>query len=151
MATEWSLGYDYLGEAQTVPSVDESIIERTLRRLEQPETAVCGLTHESHQFMVCHGGPDKFIVKCVRAIAPGVHGAPGSVPKGIFLLGRKNDTNNRVLQVRWRTKPVVLVDVRAYSVLSLSEAITIFSTFFTSLTVHQDFTTIPKPLNGYLT
>jgi hypothetical protein len=55
------------------------------------------------------------------------------------------------VQVRWKTNPVVLVDVRAYSVLTLLEVITIFNTFFTSTVVHQDFTTIPKPLNGYLT
>jgi len=150
MAAEWSLVYDFLGEVQAVSSVYEPSIERTLNRLNGAETSVCQITHESHQFMVCRGGSDKFIV-VYAGIPPGFHWSPGFVPARIFLLGRKNDTDSRVLQVRWKTNPVVFVDVRAYSVLTLSEVITIFNTFFTSTVVHQDFTTIPKPLNGYLT
>jgi hypothetical protein len=147
----WSLIYDRLGNVQEVPFIDASIIGRTLRRLEQTETCVCQLRHGLYQSVVCRGGPDKFIVECLRVIIPGLHGSLGSMPGGISLLGRKNDTYNRVLRVRWKSKPVVFVDVRAHSVLSLAEVVTVFETYFTSMVIHQDFTTIPKPMNGYLT
>ena len=135
---------------QAVSSLDGSSIERTLQRLNGVETSSCQLTHDSRQFLICHGGPDDFIV-LYAGIPPGFHWSPGFVPARLFILGRKNDTDSRVLQVRWKTNPVMFVDVRAHSVLSLPEAITIFKTFLTSRAVHQDFTTIPKPLNGYLT
>jgi hypothetical protein len=150
MAAEWSLVYDCLGEEQAVPFVDETSIDRTLRQLDGVETSWCQLANELYPNMVCRGGPDKFVVQ-YAGIPPGCHRSPGCARVQIFLLGRKNDTDSRVVRVRWKTKPVVFVDVRAHVVLTLSEAITVFNTFFTTTTVHQASSTIPKPLNGYLT
>lgn len=168
MTAEWSLTYDDHGRNQEVPSVDEAAIERVVRRLDGVETCGCGLTNFSqHNWITCRGGPDRFIVEYL-GVPPGYHCPPGFVPGGVFLLGRKNDANRDVVQVRWKTvvfsdapngrmmegrwKPdrSVLVDVRADSVLTLPEVITIFITFFKNATVHPDFTTIPKPPNGYL-
>jgi hypothetical protein len=90
MAAEWSLGYGFLGEGRAVSPVDEPSIERTLNRLNGAETSVCQITHESHQFMVCHGGPDKFIV-VYAGIPPGFHWSPGFVPAKIFRSGSRGD------------------------------------------------------------
>jgi hypothetical protein len=152
MTLEWSLTYDYLGAEQAEQSVDdESSLELILHRLDGVEALRCQLTNWTDgNYMLCRGGPDEFVV-VYAGVPPGFHWSPGFVRERIFILGRKNDANSHILRVRWQANPVVFVDVRAHSVLTLPEVITIFKTFFTTVTVHKDFATILKPSNGYVT
>ena len=59
------------------------------------------------QFMVCRGGPDKFIVECIQVDCTWTSLVTGSgAERDFFSRWEKNDTDNRVLQVRWKEAPI---------------------------------------------
>ena len=150
MTEVWSLSYQRFGELQAVSPVGERTIEETLGRLDGAATSFCGLTNvPDHCWLVCRGDPDRHIIEYVSGPLANV-GYTGTVGSRIFFLARKTPPDRRAVRIRWQSNPDVFVDARADSVLSLREATAIFTTFFNSKTIHQDFTTIPKPLNGYL-
>ncbi|NQU22371.1 MAG: hypothetical protein HQ567_13915 [Candidatus Nealsonbacteria bacterium] len=150
MAEVWLLDYQRFNEMNSVSPVDACTIERTLGRLDGAETFCCGLTNVTdHSWLACRGDPDNYIIEYVSGPLENVSN-PETVGCCIFFLARKSPPDRRALRIRWQSNPDVFVDVRADSVLNLREAIAIFTTFFNSKTVHQDFTTVPKPLNGYL-
>jgi hypothetical protein len=150
MTEKWSLDYERLGDMNTVWPVDKQAIEHTLQRLDGTEISRCGLTNETDRcWLACRGSADKHLIEyvssprtCFRHI--------GAVRSRIFFLARKKPVDRRAMRIPWKSHPDVFVDVRADAVLELSEAIAIFTTFFETKGIHQDFTTIPKPLNGYL-
>jgi hypothetical protein len=150
MTAEWSLDYECLDELHAVPSVDEHTIEQTLKRLDGQEIFYCGLTNVADRcWLTCRGDTDHHIVEYVAPpLADSSHS--GLVAPRIFLLARKDPVDRHALRVRWKSNPEVFVDVRADSVLNISEVVVIFTTFFRYNAIHQDFTTIPKPQNGYL-
>ena len=146
----WSLDYRKLGQVQSVSPVDERMIEETLRRLDGTETFACGIGNLRHRcWLTCRGVPDSRLIEYWPE--PPNFTYSGKRGSGIFILSRKHPPDHHPVRIRWQSNPDVFVDVRADSVLSLCETISIFTTFFRSRVIHQDFTTIPKPLNGYVT
>lgn len=151
MTEVWSLDIQGLTDMTSVSPVDERSIEQALRRLDGRETFSCGLTNlTTHSWLVCRGDSDHHLIEYVPR--PLAHAScTGTVGSCIFFLARKISPDRHAVRLRWQSTPEVLVDVRADAVLSLHEATVIFTTFFKSQTIHQDFTTVPKPANGYLT
>ena len=150
MTGQWSLDYERLDELIAVRPVDEQAIEQTLQRIDWTEVTRCGLTNVAHHcWLICRGDRDKHLVEYVSS--PLTHyGDTGIVASRIFILARKKPSDCRALRIRWHSHPDVPVDVRADSVLQLSEVLAIFTTFFRTNRIHHDFATIPKFPNGYL-
>lgn len=151
MTEVWSLDYPGVGGITSVSPVDERSIEQTSGRLDRAEVLSCGLTDvTAHSWLTCRGDSGNHIIEYVSGPLAYASVA-GIVGCRIFFLARKSPPDHRALRIRWQTNPEVFVDARADAVLNLREAAVLFTTFFNSKTIHQDYTTIPKPANGYLT
>lgn len=151
MTEAWSLDYQGLRGVNTVSPVNERSIAQTLRSMDGREVFSCGLTNlTTHSWLACRGDSGNQVIEYVpRPLAYASY--TGTVGSCVFFLARKNRPDRHAVRVRWQSNPDVLIDVRADSVLNYDEATVIFATFFMSQAIHQDFTTVPKPANGYLT
>jgi hypothetical protein len=148
MTEPWSLDYECHHQLHMVSPVDERTIEETLLRVDGAEIIRCGLTNvDYHCWLVCRGEPDQHLVE--YALSPlAQFGATGNIASRIFFLARKQPARG-TMRIRWQSSPDVFVDVPAAAVLQRAEALAIFTTFFQTRSIHPDFTTIPKPSNGY--
>ena len=132
----WLLEHDNEGEVYTRPHCDEALIQEVLSSFNGSSIFYCCLSDKTDEsFLCCMGEPDRRIIE-------------GRVFEDDtmfdFALRKRPGENGGNVSVRYGMQPDELAEVESSEILTATEALAVFHSFFGSKKIPDDFVPISK-------
>ncbi len=139
MRQRWLLEFDNDGDCYTVPTDETTLAqaEALLRELDGERRWYCALfDDDDEQCMWCYGEPER------RLIEVRLWGTPGDPTH--FVVARDEPEGPKAVHVRYESESSSILHVPSREVLTASESLQIFRTWFLTKQVHHAFLRVPR-------